>query len=131
MWYRLLADLLVVAHCGYVLFVVLGGLLVLRHLRLAWVHLPAAAWGATIEFTGWICPLTPWEQSLRRLGGQAGYTGGFVEHYLLPVLYPVGLTASIQFVLGLLVVVANAAIYGVVWRRFLRDRADARADSRA
>ena len=131
MWYRLLADLLVVAHCGYVLFVVLGGLLVLRHLRLAWVHLPAAAWGATIEFTGWICPLTPWEQSLRRLGGQAGYTGGFVEHYLLPVLYPAGLTASIQLVLGLLVVVANAAIYGVVWRRFLRGRADARADSRA
>ena len=131
MWYLLLADLLVVVHCGYVLFVVLGGLLVLRHLRLAWVHLPAAAWGATIEFTGWICPLTPWEQSLRRLGGQAGYTGGFVEHYLLPVLYPAGLTASIQLVLGLLVVVANAAIYGVVWRRFLRGRADARADSRA
>jgi uncharacterized protein DUF2784 len=123
MWYRLLADLLVLAHFGYVLFVILGGLLVLRHPRLAWLHLPAAAWGATIEFTGWICPLTPWEQSLRRLGGQAGYTGGFVEHYLVPVLYPSGLTAPIQLILGLFVVTVNAAIYAVVLRRYARQRA--------
>ena len=111
MWYRLLADLLVLAHLAFVLFVVLGGLLVLRHPRLAWVHLPAAAWGAIIEFTGWICPLTPWEQALRRLGGQAGYAGGFIEHYLLPVLYPSGLTASIQLVLGIFVVAINVAIF--------------------
>ena len=117
MWYRLLADLLVLLHFAFVLFVVLGGLLVLRHPRLAWAHLPAAAWGATIEFTGWICPLTPWEQSLRRLGGQAGYTGGFVEYYVLPVLYPAGLTASIQLALGVFVVLANVAIYGVVLSR--------------
>jgi len=117
MWSRFLADLLVVAHFAFVLFVVLGGLLVLRHPRLAWVHLPAAAWGATIEFTGWICPLTPWEQSLRQLGGQSGYSGGFVEHYLLPVLYPSGLTTSIQVVLGVVVVVANLAIYGALLRR--------------
>jgi hypothetical protein len=117
MWYRLLADLLVVAHFAFVLFVVLGGLLVLRHPRLAWLHLPAAAWGATIEFTGWICPLTPWEQKLRQLGGQAGYTGGFVEHYLLPVLYPSGLTIAIQLVLGLLVVGVNAVIYRAVLRQ--------------
>ena len=117
MWFRLLADLLVVAHFAFVIFVVLGGLLVLRHPRLAWLHLPAAAWGAAIEFTGWICPLTPWEQSLRQLGGQAGYTGGFVEHYLLPVLYPSGLTISIQLVLGLLVVGVNALVYRAVLHR--------------
>jgi hypothetical protein len=116
MWYRLFADLLVLVHFAFVLFVVLGGLLVLRHPRLAWVHLPAAAWGATTEFTGWICPLTPWEQSLRQLGGQAGYAGGFVDHYLVPVLYPSGLTASIQVVLGVVVVIANLAIYGAVLR---------------
>jgi hypothetical protein len=117
MWYRLLADLLVLVHFGFVLFVVLGGLLVLRHPRLAWVHFPAAAWGATIEFTGWVCPLTPWEQSLRRLGGQAGYAGGFVEHYVLPVLYPEGLTPMIQVILGAVVVVLNFAIYGAMLRR--------------
>jgi hypothetical protein len=117
MSYRLLADLLVVAHFAFVIFVVLGGLLVLRHPRLAWLHLPAAAWGATIEFTGWICPLTPWEQSLRQLGGQAGYTGGFIEHYLIPVLYPPGLTTSIQAALGLLVVAGNAAIYWVIFQQ--------------
>ena len=129
MWYRVLADLLVVAHLGYVLFVVLGGLVVLRHSRLAWVHLPAATWGATIEFTGWICPLTPWEQSLRQLGGQAGYTGGFVEHYLLPVLYPSGLTTSIQLLLGSFVVAVNAAIYGAVLRRYVQQRARSGARS--
>jgi hypothetical protein len=117
MWYRFLADLLVLVHFGFVLFVVLGGLFVRRRPRLAWAHLPCAAWGATSEFTGWICPLTPWEQSLRRLGGQAGYTGGFVEHYILPVVYPAGLTPMIQVVLGAVVVVLNLAIYGAVLRR--------------
>jgi len=127
MWYRLLADLLVLLHFAFVLFVVLGGMVVLRHPRLAWVHLPAAAWGATIEFTGWICPLTPWEQSLRRLGGQAGYAGGFVEHYLLPLLYPSGLTASRQLVLGIFVVAVNVVIYLAVLRRTARPTAKSKA----
>lgn len=126
MWYRALADVLVILHLGFVVFVVLGGLLVLRFRRVAWVHLPAAAWGAASEFAGWICPLTPWEQTLRRLGGDAGYTGGFVEHYLLDVLYPPGLSSSVQTVLGLLVVGVNAGIYGAVLLRRPHRRASRR-----
>ena len=122
MWYRLLADLLVLTHFAFVLFVLLGGLLALRFPRMAWVHLPAAAWGAAIEFAGWICPLTPWEQSLRRLGGEAGYSGGFIEHYVIPVLYPSGLTPSVQVVLGVVVVAVNLVVYGVVLRRRLRHK---------
>lgn len=112
MIYRLAADLVAFVHFGFVLFAVLGAILVLRWRWVAWIHIPAAIWGAMIEFGGWICPLTPWENRLRDLAGQAGYAGGFVEHYLLPVLYPAGLTRSAQVVLGLSVVVINLAIYG-------------------
>ncbi|HEX2254539.1 MAG TPA: DUF2784 domain-containing protein [Thermoanaerobaculia bacterium] len=117
MIWRLLADLLVVVHLGFVVFVVLGGLLVLRWPRVAWAHLPAALWGAGIEVTGGVCPLTPWENRLRALGGESGYAGGFVEHYLLPVLYPGALTREVQLVLATFVVVVNVAVYAVVWRR--------------
>jgi uncharacterized protein DUF2784 len=109
---HVLADLVVAIHIAFVLFVVLGGLLVLRWRRLAYVHVPAAVWGAWIEFTGRICPLTPLENSLRARAGQAGYSGGFIEHYLLPLLYPSALTRTIQLVLGALVVVINLGIYG-------------------
>ena len=119
--YRLLADLLVVLHLTFVAFVVVGGVLVLRRPRLAWIHIPVALWGALIEFAGWICPLTPLEVELRRLGGEAGYTGGFVEHYLLPVLYPTGLTRLHQVVLGCLVLAVNLGAYGwMVWKRAKR-----------
>ena len=118
MLWRLLADLLVAFHLCFVLFVVLGGLLALRWPRAAWLHLPAALWGAGIEFVHGICPLTPLENHLRRLGGQAGYTGDFVEHYLMPVLYPAGLTPGIQLGLGAFVVALNVAVYGVVVRRW-------------
>ena len=117
MLYRILADLVVVLHFAFVLFVVLGGLFALRWPRAAWIHLPAGLWGAGIEFLAGICPLTPLENHLRRLGGEAGYSGGFVEHYVLPVLYPAGLTHGIQLVLGTVVVVLNVAVYAVVWRR--------------
>jgi hypothetical protein len=118
MTYRFLADFLVVFHLAFVLFVVLGGLLVLRWPRLAWLHLPAAAWGAWIEAAGWICPLTPLENDLRRAAGQSGYPGGFIEHYILPVLYPPGLTREAQLILAALVVVINVITYGVLlWRR--------------
>lgn len=117
MLYRYLADLLVLIHFAFVLFVVLGGLLALRWPRAAWFHLPAALWGAGIEFAAGICPLTPLENHLRRLGGEAGYTGGFVEHYVLPVLYPAGLTHDVQLVLGTFVVVFNVVVYALVWRR--------------
>jgi hypothetical protein len=113
--YRLLADAVLLAHAGFVAFVVLGGLLVLRWPRLAWVHLPVVAWGAGIEFTGGICPLTPLENSLRALAHQQGYAGGFVEHYVFGLLYPDGLTHRAQLALGVLVLAVNAAVYAFAW----------------
>jgi hypothetical protein len=122
--YGLLADLVVVVHFAFVLLVVFGALLVLRWPRIAWVQLPAAVWGTVIEWAGWICPLTPLENSLRARGGATGYSGGFVEHYLLGVLYPAGLTRNVQIVLGLTVLVVNATAYGLLLTR--RRRADLR-----
>ena len=101
----------------FVLFVVLGGLLVLRWPRLAYLHLPAATWGVVIEFAGWVCPLTPLEQSLRLKAGEQGYSGSFIEHYLLPLLYPSALTRTIQVVLGIIVIAVNLGIYGYLLRR--------------
>ena len=112
----MLADLVVVLHFAFVLFVVFGGLLVLRWPRLAYVHLPVALYGALIELVGWICPLTPLEKRLRESAGLEGYQGGFVEHYILPVLYPAGLTRNVQLVLGLIVIGMNLVIYTVAAR---------------
>jgi hypothetical protein len=114
MLFRLLADATVVLHLVFVAFVVCGGLLVLRWRRVAWVHVPAAAWGAWIEFAGWICPLTPLENWLRGQGGAATYTTSFVERYLLPVLYPASLSRDVQWTLGLLVILLNGFVYAVV-----------------
>ncbi|MDY7093789.1 MAG: DUF2784 domain-containing protein [Acidobacteriota bacterium] len=116
--HRLLADAVVLVHLGFVLWVVFGGLAVLRWPRVAWLHLPAAAWGALVELAGWYCPLTDIENALRRRAGAAGYEGGFVEHYLLPVLYPRGLTREVQIALGVGVIVLNLAVYTwILWRR--------------
>ena len=118
MIYRLLADLTVIGHGLFVVFVVFGGLAALKRPRVAWLHLPSAGWGALIEFRGWICPLTPLENHLRGLGNEAGYDGGFVEHYVLPILYPPGLTRDVQMALGVLVLGLNLAVYGLlIWRR--------------
>ncbi len=117
MIWRVLADLLVLLHLAFVAFVVLGGLLALRWRSAPWVHLPAAAWGAIVAFFGWICPLTPLEIAWRVRGGEAGYSGGFVAHYLLPMLYPEGLTRGVQVFLGAFVLAVNVAIYTLVWRR--------------
>ena len=106
------ADLLLVFHLGFVCFVVAGGLLVLKWRWLMLLHLPAAVWGALIEFQGWLCPLTPWEQQFRLAAGQAGYHGGFIEHYLLPVLYPAGLDRDMQLIFGSMVIAINAVVYG-------------------
>ena len=114
MIYRLLADCLVLVHLAFVVFVVAGGFLILWRPFLRWIHLPAAAWGVLIEFTGWICPMTPWEQALRIKAGQGGYTGGFVEHYVLPILYPTELTYGVQVVLGFLIIGVNVAVYAFV-----------------
>ena len=116
MIFRVLADAIVVVHLVFVAFVVCGGVLVLRWPRVAWVHLPAAAWGAWVEFAGWICPLTPFENWLRVQGGAATYTTGFVERYLLPVLYPASLSRDVQWTLGLLVILLNGIVYAVVVR---------------
>lgn len=114
---RLLADAVVVLHLLFIAFALLGGALVLRWPCLAWFHLPAAAWAAYIEFSGTICPLTPLENALRRRAGVAGYEGGFVEHYVIPVIYPAGLTPRVQLAIGVAVVAINAAFYFAAWRR--------------
>lgn len=118
----LAADLVLVAHLAFVVFVAVGGLLALRWPRIAWVHVPVAIWGAAVELGGWICPLTPLENRLRAAGGEAGYPGGFIEHYLLPVVYPSGLTRGHQLALGVAVLVVNLAVYGVVLWRWTRRR---------
>lgn len=117
MAYRAAADLVVLAHLAFIAFVVAGGLLVRWRRWIALVHVPCALYGAAIELVGWICPLTPLENHLRRLGGERGYGGGFVEHYLLPIVYPPALTPRAQAVLGILVAAGNAAIYAWALRR--------------
>jgi len=117
MTYRLLADAVLVIHLAFILFVVLGGWLVAYLPKLIWLHLPVVAWGALIEFTGWICPLTPLENWLRNRGGEAGFSGGFIDHYLTPLVYPAGLTRGMQLALGAFVVAINIAAYAMIWRR--------------
>jgi hypothetical protein len=116
-----MADLIVLLHFAFVLFVVLGGLLALRWPRVAWLHIPAVIWGTLVEFTGWICPLTPLENRLRRASGEASYQGDFIAHYILPALYPNGLTRRDQLVLGGIALAANFAIYALVVVRHRRS----------
>jgi hypothetical protein len=113
--YPLFADLVVLIHLAFVLFAVLGALLIIRWRKVLWLHLPAAVWAAWIEFSGKICPLTPLENWLRMQGGGSGYAGGFVGHYLMPILYPSGLTPKVQFILGGVVIGVNLIIYGYVF----------------
>ena len=115
---RLLADALVAAHLAFIAFVVAGGLLVLRSRGWAVLHLPAVAWGAFAEISGTLCPLTPLENSLRLRAGDAGYAGGFVEHYLIPLIYPEALTTRLQVGLGLTVIAVNVVVYAFAWRRW-------------
>lgn len=117
--YRVAADAVLLLHLAFIVFAAIGGLAVLRWPRLAWLHLPAAAWAALIEFGGWICPLTPLEVALRRSAGQPGFSGGFIEHYLTSIIYPQGLTRAHQVALGVAVVLVNLAIY---WRLLRRSR---------
>jgi hypothetical protein len=118
MIHRVLADAVVGLHFAFVLFVPLGGLLALKWTRLAWIHVPAAVWGVMIEFLGWTCPLTPLENTLRAKAGEYAYSGGFIDHYVLPVLYPAGLTRGSQIALGVGALVVNLLVY---WR-VLRGR---------
>jgi len=120
MIYRLLADLVLLVHLAFIVFVVFGGLLVVRRPLVAWLHIPAVIWGAYIEFFDGPCPLTPMENHFRRLGGQAGYSGGFIEHYVTAIIYPDGLTRPVQVGLGVVVVVINVSAYFLVVRRARR-----------
>jgi hypothetical protein len=111
MLYRVLATAVAIVHFAFILFVVVGGVFVLRWPRIAWLHIPAAIWGALIEFAGWYCPLTHLENYLLRKAGRAGYTEGFVAHYLFAVIYPSGLTRGFEIAIGLFVVVVNVTMY--------------------
>ena len=117
MFSRIAADALVVLHGLFIVFVVAGGFMVWRWHRLAWAHLPAAGWGAAVELMDWVCPLTPLENALRRRAGDAGYEGGFIEHYLIPLIYPPGLTTGMRIALGLAVLLLNGVAYGVYFTR--------------
>ena len=117
MLYNFLADLVVVFHSLFVLFVLLGGFLLLWRSSVAWYHLPAVFWAAWLEFSGWVCPLTPLENLLREKGGIEGYNVGFVEHYIEPVLYPASLDRQMQINLGIIVILINIGIYLAVWIR--------------
>jgi hypothetical protein len=128
MFSRIVADLVLLLHFGFVAFVVFGGLLVLRRPIWAGLHVPAVLWGTFVECTGAICPLTPLEIAWRQRGGEAGYPGGFLEHYVTAVLYPAGLTRELQIGLGILVVVINAAIYSAVVVHHRRRTRLARGD---
>ena len=116
MSYTIAATAIALLHLAFILFVLLGGLLVLRWPRLMWVHLPAAVWGVLIEFAGWWCPLTKWENHFLRAAGRAGYDTGFVNHYIMPIIYPAGLTRGLEIAIGVFVLVLNAAVYVRVFR---------------
>ena len=111
MWYRIGADLALLLHLGFVVFVIGGGLLLLKWRWIVWVHMPAVAWGALVELAGWICPLTPFESRLRALAGESGTEADLIGRYLPPLLYPATLTREIQILLGLLVLLVNLALY--------------------
>jgi hypothetical protein len=115
MGYRILADAVLIVHFGFVLFVLFGGLWALRWRRIIWLHLPAVSWAAAIEFFGWICPLTPWENWLRAKGGETVYQEDFIAHYIVSLLYPEALSRNLQIVLGIIVLIINALVY---WRFF-------------
>jgi hypothetical protein len=116
MVYQLLATAVALVHLAFVLFVVLGGVFVLRWPKLAWVHLPAAVWGAAIEFGGWVCPLTRCENYFLRQAGKAGYDDGFVAHYIFALLYPNGMTRGIEIAIGVFVLAVNVSVYAKVFR---------------
>ena len=122
MLYSIAADALVILHLSFIVFVMLGGLLLLKWPRLIFLHLPAVIWGTLVELQGWLCPLTPLEQELRMLAGESGYSGGFIQHYLLPLIYPAGLTRELQTLFALCVITTNLVIYPVIYVKYRRGR---------
>lgn len=115
MIYRILADIMVIVHFCFILFVIGGGFLVLKWRKLIWAHIPVVIWGIFIEFSGWICPLTPWENHFRRLAGETVYQGDFIGKYILPLIYPEELTRNIQIILGSIVIAINLLVYAFIF----------------
>ncbi len=124
MFYRLAADSILILHLTFIVFVVLGGFLALYYKSAPVVHIPAACWGTFVELTGRACPLTTLENSFRQSAGELGYVGGFIEHYLLPIIYPLGLTQDMQWWLAGFIVLINSTIYGLLVYRWWRSPAD-------
>jgi hypothetical protein len=118
MIYRLLADSIVLIHLAFVIFAVFGGLLSIWWRKIIWLHLPSVLWSGLVETAGWICPLTPLENRFRLQSGVSGYSGGFIEHYIIPILYPADLNRDIQIIMGVLVILVNVLIYGFVFKRY-------------
>ena len=123
LFYQLGADLLVLIHLAFIVFVVLGSISVLRWPWLVLLHVPAAIWGAVVIINGWLCPLTPWENSLRHLADQEGYSGGFVEHYIIPLIYPMDITQNTQVLIGVITLMINLCLYCFVVYRLIRKGA--------
>ncbi len=117
MIYSFLADLLLLFHLVFILYVIAGALLIFKWAKTLWIHLPSCFWGMTVEFTGWICPLTPLEIQLRILAGEEGYTGSFIEQYLIPIIYPKGLNREVQMLLGSIVLIVNLSLYTLILRK--------------
>lgn len=117
-----LADLVLLAHLAFILFVSLGALLVLRWRRLAWLHLPMVAWSSIVNLTPWRCPLTPLENSLRTAAGEAGYEGGFIAHYITPLIYPAGIDWDMGLLIGIGIFAWNALLYGIILHRWRHTR---------
>lgn len=120
MLFHVAADLLVVFHFLFVIFVLFGGLLILKWRFIMWLHIPAVVWGVVVEWMGWICPLTPWEWSLREKAGQLGYSGSFIDYYIIPIIYPEGLTRELQVSIGIFVILINLIVYGFIFYKFKR-----------
>jgi hypothetical protein len=114
--YKLAANALALIHFAFIAFVIFGGLLLLKWPKVMWLHVPAAVWGALIEFAGWYCPLTSMENAMLRRAGQSGYSDGFVAHYLFRVIYPAGLTRGLEIAIGVFVLVVNVSVYVRVFR---------------
>ncbi len=119
--YFWLSNLIIILHLLFILFVLLGGLLVLRRPRWGWLHLPAIIWGFLVELNGWLCPLTPWENQLRELSGRRAYEGDFIGRYLIPLIYPADLTREMQYLFAAVVICINAGVYLFIWHRYKHD----------
>ena len=122
MVYSILSQLIVLLHFAFILFVIFGAFLVLRWHKIAWIHIPFALWGMGVEYFNIICPLTPWENHFRQLAGSTVYESGFIEHYIIPLMYPEVLSRNLQFILGSIVLIINGLIYGIVICRALKKQ---------